>query len=64
MVDCWNKKCSKDPLVNPHRIHVGDGDFVCDANCKREFEKQREHFFNEIAPSAALTEAWLLEKID
>lgn len=46
---CWNEKCDKYPLDNINCIHVGDGDFVCNEYCKKEFENQRKKFFNNLS---------------
>jgi len=35
-----------------------DGDFVCDDNCKKEFEEQKDDFFNRIM-NEELFKKWL-----
>ncbi len=45
-------------------IHIGDGDFVCNERCKREYEEQKAHFFNDICHSEEKTEQWLMGEID
>ena len=46
---CVNNKCNKRALDNINHICVTqDGDFVCDKNCKIEYEKQKYKFFNQI----------------
>ena len=36
-----------------------DGDFVCNDKCKNGYEKERDHFFDDIVQSPEKTEAWL-----
>ena len=49
MSKCANNKCNKDPLNSIYSICVTiDGDFVCDEHCKKEYEKQKNDFFNNI----------------
>lgn len=60
---CINTKCNKNPLDSVTAILVSqDGDFVCNEHCKKEYEEQRDHFFNEICHSEEATEKWLMGK--
>jgi hypothetical protein len=46
---CVNKNCKKDPDKSIDSVVVNcDGDLACDENCKKEYEKQRDTFFNNI----------------
>ncbi len=50
MIKCLNEKCDKNPMDSLKAICVNeDGDFVCDENCKREYERQMKEFFDNIA---------------
>ena len=49
MCKCVNDKCNNDPLKSMDCIIVTcDGDMACCSNCKNEYEKQRNHFFDNI----------------
>jgi len=62
---CSNRNCDKNPLNMMDAICVSiDGDFVCDEHCKREFEKQRDHFFGVICQSEETTQQWLMGEIE
>lgn len=41
-----------------------DGDFACSKKCAREYEAEKNRFFNCIATSEQRTEDWLRGKID
>jgi hypothetical protein len=45
-----------------HILVSADGDFACDAHCKAEYEKQKEHFFNHVVHSEERTKQWLMGK--
>ena len=61
MMMCANENCKKDPLENhEHRVVTCDGDFVCNAECEQEYEKQKARFFNEIVHCPEKTKAWLM----
>ena len=45
---CLNSYCKNDPQDSPHRIHVGDGYYVCNEKCLKEYKKQEEEFFQNI----------------
>ena len=40
-----------------------DGDFVCNAECARLYEKEKERFLNEIVHDEKKCEDWLMGKI-
>lgn len=60
MSGCVNENCDKDPDASINCVVVTiDGDLACDEECKREYEKQRDHFFNHtIHSDAAMTDWW------
>lgn len=43
---CCNEKCNNSPAEPNYILVTCDGDFVCNAVCKAEYEKQRDQFFN------------------
>lgn len=43
---CFN--CKKEITDESKSIHLCDGDFVCDENCKKEYREKRYEFFNNI----------------
>jgi hypothetical protein len=46
---CANEKCDKNPMDSMDAISVNiDGDFACNEDCKKEYEKQRNEFFENI----------------
>ena len=46
---CVNEKCNKNPMDSIDAICVNiDGDFACNEYCKKEYEKQRDEFFENI----------------
>lgn len=46
---CANEKCKKDPDKSIDCVVVNcDGDLACDENCKKEHEKQKDNFFDNI----------------
>jgi len=46
---CANENCKNDPMKSQNPILVnGDGDFACSCECKKEHEKQKDEFFNNI----------------
>ena len=60
MSDCMNDKCDRDPFESMYAVAVTvDGDFVCNSKCKAEFEKQRNHFFDNIIQDEGRCERWL-----
>lgn len=60
---CMNNDCNKNPLDSFHPILIScEGDFVCNEHCKQEYEKQKNHFFNDVVHSEELTKNWLLGK--
>lgn len=60
MIRCVNDDCGKNPLDNPNHVVVNtDGDMACDEHCKREYEKQRDHFFNVIIHDDAKFAAYM-----
>ena len=47
--------------IKRNRILINqDGDFVCDEKCKKNYEKERDYFFNSIVHSEKETKNWLL----
>ncbi len=59
MSRCSNSKCNKNPLNSSERICVTcDGDFVCNEECKIEYIKQRDMFFNNIGNDEFMNEWW------
>ena len=62
---CVNNTCTNNPDNSINSICVNiDGDFACNNHCKVEYEKQRDHFFNNICISSKATAKWLLGNID
>lgn len=51
-----------EPIIDESKMIMvtADGDFVCDDDCRRAWEKAKEHLFNDILPSESATESWLL----
>ncbi len=63
-MSCMNTDCNNNPLNSIDAICVScDGDFVCNERCKRQYEQQRDRFFNVICQSEELTEEWLNGRI-
>ena len=49
MVKCVNENCKNDPTKSTSMvIATEDGDLACCPNCLKEFEKQRDLFFENI----------------
>lgn len=49
MSKCANEKCNNDPLESANCVVVNcDGDLACCEKCKKEYEKQRDYFFDNI----------------
>jgi len=54
--------CSK-PLPEYGAILISqDGDFVCNERCKRGYETEKQHFFDNIVGDAQKTKDWLMGK--
>jgi hypothetical protein len=63
MMRCSNENCTKDPLESLWYIVVSiDGDSVCDEQCRKEYEKQKEYFLNVTVQSEKLTTEYLTGK--
>lgn len=52
--------CHKEILEDGGILISPDGDFVCNDECKRGYEKERDYFFDVIIYDDAKMEAWLL----
>ena len=60
MIKCVNENCERNPLDSISAVVVTvDGDFACSEECKREWEKQRDYFLENILPDERRTEQWL-----
>ena len=59
MIAC--SQCGKDVEKDPSGgILINcDGDFVCNEECKKEYEKEKEHFFNHVIGNDKAYAAWL-----
>jgi len=53
----------KQPLKewDMHMVNA-DGDFACSIECKKEYEKERDRFFNEIVHDDKKFEEWMNER--
>lgn len=52
--------CGKDAERFGNALLINtDGDFVCNDECKRNYEIDRDKFFNEILPHDDKFEEWL-----
>ena len=59
MSKCANEKCKKDTLSSIGMTAVNvDGDLACSESCKKEYEKQRDHFFDNIGDDTFYN-AWM-----
>lgn len=46
---CANDKCINDPANSTQAVVVNaDGDMACDENCRKEYENQKNEFFDNI----------------
>ena len=62
-MSCRNDNCNKNPLLSKDMVRVSiDGDFVCNAKCKADYDKQKDYFFNVTVHSEELTKNYLLGK--
>lgn len=60
MAKCVNENCDNDPMKSMNAAVVNiDGDFACCLECKREYEKQRDHFFNNVVNNDDAFKNWL-----
>lgn len=60
MIRCANERCSNDPSRSPYKQVVSiDGDMVCCEECRKQHEKDKESFFNNIVHDPAKTENYL-----
>lgn len=60
---CVNDKCKKDPTKSITMVVATiDGDLACCPECKEEFEKQRDEFFENI-DNDIWYESWMTGKI-
>ena len=52
---CWN------PLPEHGAILISqDGDFVCSEKCRRDYETEKEHFFNDVVHDPKKFEDWMM----
>lgn len=57
---CSNENCKENPDNSLSVIVVTcDGDLVCDARCKREYEKQKAIFFSEVVHDDKKFNQWM-----
>lgn len=63
MIKCVNEKCLNNPIDSLHcKVVSIDGDLACNEECKREYEKQKDHFFNVILPNDKKYDLWIRGK--
>ena len=56
--------CGMKDIPDGKEILLGqDGDFVCSERCKRGYETEKQHFFDNIVDDPQKTEDWLMGKI-
>lgn len=63
MPKCSNEKCGKevDPEWDTDCVVISiDGDMVCSQECYREHQKQKDHFYDNIAPDEKKFYEWFL----
>jgi len=64
MSPCVNENCRKDPLNSLKAVIVNiDGDMACCPECRDEYEKQKQYFFDHIVHDEAKCEKWLKGEI-
>lgn len=56
---CVNEKCNRDADTLTAVLVSADGDFACSPACKREYEKQRDHFLNVTIHDDKEFDAWM-----
>lgn len=61
MIKCCYCGGDVEKHINPILISP-DGDFVCDETCKKNYENERDKFFNDIIHDDKKFENWLLSK--
>jgi hypothetical protein len=59
---CVNDNCNVDPLesISPIVVTI-DGDMACCKQCKEQYEKQKNHFFNVIVNDDDKFNKWLTD---
>jgi hypothetical protein len=63
MIKCFNEKCGKeiDPEWDTDCLVISvDGDFVCSKKCFEEYKRQKDNFYENIAPDEKRCYNWLL----
>lgn len=59
-MSCVNDNCSKEPSDSLFAVVVSiDGDMACCPECKREYEKQRDHFFTKVVHDDKKFNKWI-----
>lgn len=49
LMKCVNNNCTADPLLSVNVVVATiDGDLACNEECKQEYEKQKQEFFDNI----------------
>jgi hypothetical protein len=60
MAKCVNEKCNRNPSTSPTAVIVStDGDMACCPECKREYERQMDHFCTNILPDDKKFASWM-----
>lgn len=59
-MSCVNENCKEDALNSIAAVIVNlDGDLACCFKCQKEYERQKERFFNVIVHDEKKCERWL-----
>jgi len=56
-MNCFD--CNKKIENESESILIDDGVFVCNDNCKKEYEKKKEDFFNRIIIDKNIFTRWM-----
>lgn len=51
--------CGKEMNELHMKLISADGDFVCDATCESEYNKEKDHFLNEVIQDDEKFATWL-----
>ncbi len=58
MCKCFH--CGKDRVIDTMLLISPDADFVCDEKCKRGYEAEKKHFFDNVVDDPKKFEAWIM----
>ena len=59
-MSCCNDGCNRDPFSTGTKVLVNaDGDFACSPECKKDYERKRDHFLNNVVHDEGKTARWL-----